>query len=315
MNSIEGYTRKTEKKLSLSERIAKIWGNIPFFMKFLLVIIFILYISNLLIKNISFYFSNIPYYAISYFQIWRIITTVFIATNLFKLMLGLIFWIKYASSLESSIGTVKYMTIFFMNTLFIQILFCILKFSLMKILKKDNKYLLNKVSLKGTINNSLLGNIFCELTLLCLSNPETPNKLLLIPFIIKAKYYPFILFAIFYIVDSFKIDLEIVSGILYAYVYYYYLKNFLKISDSFAQKIEDNFCSKSILDLNSFVCVSNINNGNPFSIMNVSVNQIRIDNINRDNDTEEMNINKGATISGTFEDIKNEYSKIQPNEV
>lgn len=314
MNSLEGYAKKTEKKLNLSERIAKIWRNIPFFNKLLLILTFIFYILNLLIKNISFYFSNIPYFTIFYFQLWRIITTVFISTNLFKLILGLIFWIKYASSLESSIGTIKYMIIFYMNTLFIQIIFCIFNYSIMKLLKKDNSYLLNKVSSKGIINNSLLGNILCELTLLCISNPETPNKLFLIPFIIKAKYYPFTLFIIFTIIDSFKIDLEIVSGILYAYIYYYFLKNFLKISDNFAQKIEDSFCSQTIIELNSFVSISNINNGNPISIMNVSVNQIKID-INRDNETEEMNINKGVTISGIFEDAKNEYSKIQPNEV
>ena len=309
MNSIEVYNKKNDNNLSLSGRITKIWGNIPLFIKFFLLTTFSFYILNLFLKNISQYFANIPYYTISYFQIWRLITTVFISTNLFKLFLGLFCWLKYASSLESSIGTIKYMSIFFINTFFIQIIFCILKYALMHIFKKDNNYLKSKISTKGVNNFSLLGTILCELTLLCLSNPESPNKLFFIPITIKAKYYPFILIGIFIIVDALKIDLEIISGILFAYIYFYFFKNILKISDNFAQKIEDTICCKNILELNSFISVSNINNGNPLSITNISVNQIRIENNNKDNDMEELNINKGATIKGNL-DLKDDYSKI-----
>ena len=310
MNSIEGYHKKSDNNLALSERLIKIWGNIPFFIKFFLFTTFLFYILNFFLKNISFYFSNIPYYTISYFQIWRLITTVFISTNLFKLFLGLFFWLKYALSLESSIGTIKYMSIFFINTFCIQIIFCILKYILMRVFKKDNNYLKTKISSRGVNNFSLLGTILCELTLLCLSNPESPNKLFFGLIVIKAKFYPFLLLGFFILVDSFKIDLEILSGIFFAYIYFYFFKNILKISDNFAQKIEDNICCKNILKLNSFISVSNINNGNPLSIMNISVNQIRVENSNKDNDMEELNINKGATIKGNFENLKDEYSKI-----
>ena len=309
MNSIEGYNKRNDNNLSLSEKVTKIWGNIPLFIKFFLLTTFLFYILNLFLKNISFYFSNIPYYTLSYFQIWRLITTVFISTNLFKLLLGLFCWLKYASSLEYSIGTIKYMSIFFINTFFIQIIFCILKYILMHIFKKENNFLKTKISSKGVNNASLLATILCELTLLCLSNPESPNKLFFTPIVIKAKYYPFILVGIFIIVNSFKIDLEIISGILFAYIYFYFFKNILIISDNFAQKIEDNICCKNILNLNSFISVSNVNNGNPLSITNVSVNQIKNENINKDNEMEALNINKGATIKGNL-DLKNEYSKI-----
>ena len=217
MNSIEGYNKRNDNNLSLSEKVTKIWGNIPLFIKFFLLTTFLFYILNLFLKNISFYFSNIPYYTLSYFQIWRLITTVFISTNLFKLLLGLFCWLKYASSLEYSIGTIKYMSIFFINTFFIQIIFCILKYILMHIFKKENNFLKTKISSKGVNNASLLATILCELTLLCLSNPESPNKLFFTPIVIKAKYYPFILVGIFIIVNSFRIDLEIISGILFAY--------------------------------------------------------------------------------------------------
>ena len=309
MIGLEGYNKKNDSNLSLSERITKIWSNIPFFMKLFLLTTLFFYLLNLFIKNISFYFSNIPYYTIFYFQLWRLLTTIFISTNLFKLFLGLFCWFKYASSLETSIGTVKYMAIFVLNTFLIQILYCILKYCLMRLLKRDYNYLLDKSLLKGANSNSLIGNIICELTLLCLSNPESPNKLLLLPFTIKAKYYPFLLIGIFIIIDSFKIDLEMVSGYAYANIYFYFLKSFLKISDNFAQKIEDNICCENITNLNSFIRVSNINNGTPLSIMNITINQIKFQN-SKNNDMKDLNINKGATIHGNLEDVKYEYSQL-----
>ena len=314
MSTLEGYTKKSDKNITVYERIIKIWNNIPLFIKFYLITTLIFYLLNLITKKFSFYLSNIPYYTISKYQFWRLITTIFISTNLFKIIIGLICWVKYASSLETSIGTVKYATIFFLNTFFIQIIFCILKYTIMYLFRKDINYLFNKITLKSINNISLWGNIICELTLLCLSNPESPNKLLFIPVIIKAKIYPFLLFGVFIMVNSFKIDLEIVSGILYAYIYFYYLKNFLKVSDNFAQRIEDSFCCKKLLEINSFISVSNINNGNPFSIMNVSVNQIKIGNKISDNDMEELNLKKGAIIHGNFGYTKDEYTKIQNNE-
>lgn len=299
MNELERYTKKDDNDLNLLDRVKKIWNNIPLFIKFFLIISFIFYILNLFLQNISFYLSNIPYYTIYHFQFWRLITTVFISTNPFKYILGLIFWIKYASSLETSIGTIKYMNIFLSNTFFIQIIFCLLKYIIMLMLKKKNyAYLIDKYS-KGVKNMSLWGNIICELTLLCLSNPESPNKLLLLPFVIKAKYYPFLLFAVFTFFNSFKIDLEVISGIIYAYLYFYCLKNFLKFSDNLAQIIEDKICCKSIMKINGFISVSNINNGNPVSITNVTVNPIKTNDL-KDNEIEEINIQKGATIQGTY---------------
>ena len=179
----------------------------------------------------------------------------------------------------------------------------------MGLFKREQNYLLDKVFLKEVNSNSLIGNIICELTLLCLSNPESPNKLLLLLYTIKEKYYPILLIGIFIIADSFKIDLEMVCGYAYAYIYFYFLKSLLKISDNFAQKIEDNICCKNITNLQSFINVSNINNGTPLSIMNISINQIRFHN-SKDNDIQDLNLNKGETIHGNFSDYKNEYRQL-----
>ena len=118
MSSLEGYTKKNDKNINLYERIIKIWNNIPLFIKFFLIMTFIFYFLNLFTNNIAFFLSNIPYYTITKYQFWRLITTIFISTNFFKIIIGLICWVKYASSLETSMGTIKYMTIFILNTFF-----------------------------------------------------------------------------------------------------------------------------------------------------------------------------------------------------
>lgn len=41
MSSLEGYTKKSDKNISLYERITKIWNNIPLFIKFYLIMTFI----------------------------------------------------------------------------------------------------------------------------------------------------------------------------------------------------------------------------------------------------------------------------------
>ena len=144
MSSLEGYTKKNDKNISLYERIKKIWNNIPLFIKFYLIMTFIFYFLNLLTNNFAFYLADIPYYTITKFQLWRLITTIFISTNLFKIIIGLICWVKYASSLETSIGTIKYSTIFFLNTFFIQIIFCFFDYSIMYLFKKKYSFFIKE---------------------------------------------------------------------------------------------------------------------------------------------------------------------------
>jgi hypothetical protein len=55
--------------------------SIPLFIKIIICSTIILYIVNILIP-ISFIISDIPYYTIYYFQIWRLVTTSFMATNI-----------------------------------------------------------------------------------------------------------------------------------------------------------------------------------------------------------------------------------------
>ena len=79
-----------------------------------------------------------------------------------------------------------------------------------------------KIRNSGIRNDGLWPILFCDLTLLCLSNPEKLQKFYSFRFPLKAKYYPLVLLAIFTIINEFKIDLEILCGIGYGFLYHYH---------------------------------------------------------------------------------------------
>ena len=93
----------------------------------------------------------------------------------------------------------------------------------------------------------------CDLTLLCLSNPEAPMRFFIFPCVIKAKYYPLVLFLIFTIINGFNFDFEILCGIAYGFLYHYYLKNKLNISNNFALKIENSCLFRWMKNRNGFI--------------------------------------------------------------
>ena len=283
----------TKEKINYKEQIGKIWINIPFFIKSYFIITIILYILNLKIKSISFYLINIPFYTVFHFQLWRLITSVFITTNIFHIILAFFIWVKYASLLEISLGTIKYTLVFFINSICIQII-NIFIFSIFSLLSKNS---FNSKT-KSKNNSGLWGIVMCEMTLLCFSNPESPMKLLLIPFTVKAKIYPAILVAIFLTVNFLEIDIEIISGIIYGLIYFYFLKIKLQISDVFIQKLENKAFFKWMCSIKGFISVTHISNGLPISITNLEQEKEKLKG-------------KGVVVSGSLYNIKeDDHQKI-----
>ena len=119
-------TEAKEQMEDLKIKLSKIWYNIPLFIKCYFIITIVLYILNLKLTFISYFFINVPSYTILKFQIWRLITSVFITTNIFQIILAFFVWVKYASLLETSLGTIKYTLIFLLNTFWIKYTFGIL---------------------------------------------------------------------------------------------------------------------------------------------------------------------------------------------
>ena len=306
MSSQEVKSSSKERKENQNElkgKLGQIWINIPLFIKCYFMITIILFVLNIKLKCISFYLINIPYYTVFHLQIWRLITSVFITTNIFQIILAFFVWIKYGSLLETSLGTIKYTLIFFINAICIQIsnLFILSTFYLIniKLFKPEFKY---------QRNSGIWGIVMCEMTLLCLSNPESPMKLLLLPFTVKAKIYPILLVILFMIVNFLEMDVEIISGVLFGFIYYYYLKSNLQISDSFVQKLESNSFLKGLNNIKGFISINKISTGLPVTITKVS-------NIDNEQEKEKLK-GKGVVIAGSLDNPKEEEEfQIQKNDI
>lgn len=234
------------------EKLKKLWNLVPLFIRFIIITTIILYLFNLLIPYISLSLSNIPLYTVFYFQIWRLFTTVLTTTGILNILLTLIFWARDAAQLESSMGTIKYLLVFFMNSILIQIIYCIFS-GLISLILRNKMYMASKIGPDGKVDNcGLWPVIMCEITLLCMSNPDSQMKFLFFPCHFKAKFYPIIIFAIFCLLNSFVIDFEVLSGIVYGILYHYFLKNRMQISNNFIIKVENSCLCKWMTKLNGF---------------------------------------------------------------
>ena len=301
-------TSSFQREQDISEiksRIISIWNNIPLFIKTLLAITIIFYLINIPFHSLSLLLSNIPYYSFYKFQLWRLITSVFMTTNILKIILGLFVWVKDASNLEISLGTIKYSIIFTINTIIIQLLYgLILLF--FYFITNNQKYLYYKTDDNNIVSNSgFWGVIMCEMTLLCISNPESPMKLLLLPFTVKSKIYPIILVVLYFFVSYCQFDLQIICGVLYGLFYYYYLKNVIQFPDSLALKIENNSCFKKLRTVPGFISVNQISSGIPISITKKTAKKIK----KGMGSGEEISKLQVVTVDGTFEDNKDETGK------
>ena len=294
---------KIEAKEQLEDfklKIGKIFSNIPLFIKCHFIITLVFYILNLKLTFISYYLINVPTFTILRFQIWRLITSVFITTNIFQIILAFFVWVKYASLLETSLGTIKYTLIFLVNTFCIQVLNLLIYPFFSLVSKKSFN-----TEIKSQKNSGLWGIVMCEMTLLCVSNPESPMKLLLIPYTVKAKIYPIILVLMFILVNYLEIDVEIISGVIYGFIYFYYLKTKLQISDTFVQTLETNNAFKWLSNFKGFISVTHISSGMPISITKVS---------SIDNEQEKLK-GKGVVVAGSVYTKKEENLENENEEV
>ena len=288
---------KSEKETSsITINIKKLWNIVPFFIKFMSFITIIFYILNLSFKSLAFYLSNIPSYTLFHYQIWRITSSFLITTNIFNVILGLIFWAREGSSMETRLGTLKYIIIFIRNSFLIQILYTLI-IALVALIIQKKDFMEKKIKIKyehgdkALVENFLIENcglwpsVMCELTLLCLSNPNIKVKFLFIPYEFSAKFYPIIIYAVFCLVNIFNYnnDIEVFVGILFAFIYHYLLKNKLKITDKFIERLENNICFSWMKKITGFVSVNQINNKLAVEQYNQRMNEksSRITKVNR----------------------------------
>ena len=255
-NSISNDFNSEQLYKDCKQGISSIINGMPFFIKIIIFSTLIFYVINLFTPYISFVLVDIPYYTILHFQIWRLFTTPFITTGLLSIIFSLLFWYRDAVKQEQEKGTIKYMLNFFMMSFGIQILYCLLMI-IISILIQNTITLRLKISMDGIRNEGLWPILMCDLTLFCLSNPEQDMRFFFFPCIIKAKYYPIVLFVIFTVLSGFNIDFEIMCGIGFGFFYGYYLFGRLEISNSFALKVENSFLCKWMINQKGFISINN----------------------------------------------------------
>ena len=233
---------------------ARLCEVIPLFIKLIVLITITLYIINRFAFNLSLYISNIPFYTIYKYQIWRLFSTSLMNTGIINIALSLVLWIKLGAILEDSTGTILYLFIFIINSTLIQIIYTILIFVISLIIKNKNILLLKLDNNNIVTNSGIWPYIISELTLLSLSNPNEIIKLFFFPDI-KAKFYPIIVFIIFALLNNLIIDLEVFCGILYSFLYHFCIKSKLNFSKKCIKNLEDSKCIKCFSKCGGFISI------------------------------------------------------------
>ena len=93
------------------------------------------------------------------------------------------------------------------------------------------------------------------MTLLSLSNPHHPIKFLFFPEF-TAKLYPIIVIIFFCALNNLSVDLEITGGIIYAFMFHFFIKKKLKFSNNCIRKIESIGCIQCFKYFGGFVSVN-----------------------------------------------------------
>ena len=244
---------------------------IPLFIKLIVLITITLYIMNRFAFNLSLYISNIPFYTIYKYQIWRLFSTSLMNTGIINIVLSLVLWIKLGAILEDSTGTILYLFIFIINSSLIQIIYTILIFVISLIIKNKNILFLKLDNNNIVTNSGIWPYIISELTLLSLSNPNQIIKLYFCPDI-KAKFYPIIVFIIFALLNNLIIDLEVFCGILYSFLYHFFIKSKLNFSKKFIKNLENSKCIKCFSKCGGFINIKDNRFSNYRTERNVVVN-------------------------------------------
>ena len=271
MNS--DFNSNTKSNQGALSQIIELISNIPFFVRLVIMTNVILIIANIFFPHVSFYLSNIPALTIKQYQLWRLITTSFITTNLINMILGFIVWTKDAISLEKNLGTIRYIFIFILNSIFINLISCFLAF----LFSSENFQILHYSYVHKVNNSGIWPIIICETTLLCLNNPDSKIKLLFVPSPVRAKYYPFIIIILLTLINNFRINFGIVSGFFYGIIYYFLLQNKFSISEGVTRKLEKSFLFRCLIGLNGFMILHQLNHVMNSGNVNISNSYESID--------------------------------------
>ena len=267
----------------------KIWFNsITFIVKQIVAISIILWIIDLVSFNyMTYIFSNVPYYSIGYFQIWRFITGNLITSGLFSLIFALIFWVSDGKTVEKMEGSAKYLIYFLIHSTIIQIIFALIYYFLGDKTKPEKNYI---------HSTGLWIYIIGEVTINCLISPENKIDLPFIPYAIKSKYFPIIILLVFFVFGGFDLGMFIAVG--YGFIYSFFLYNYLIISDESIINFEQKYL-KYFFGYKGYIKLDDISPSDKKQAFLGNIMKNNIDN-NRDYDLESKDDSDDSETSNPY---------------
>ena len=242
IRSINDNSPNTNNGPNCREYLQQAWDKVPLFVRIVIILSVVLYLFSFfefLQANLLLYLINIPSSTVYKFYVWSIFTSVFINLSILNLLFAMISWVPSSIQQEQKVGTIKYMLNFLMHSISIELLYVIISMILFKIFP----------TMSNTPSSGLWPLLMAEITLSCCSDPEKPVVMMFIPYPFKAKYYPWALTGFFALINGFQIQYDAIIGIIYAYFYFFYLKNYLSISDSLIALIDNLFPFKYLKNL------------------------------------------------------------------
>ena len=259
INTINNFRSDGPNQMSFQDRIKSGWAEVPLFVRFVIISTISLYALSWIV-TVDKLLSNIPQYTIQNLHLWRLITSVLMTASIFNILFAFISWVPDAMKLEKTSGTVRYSLNFFANSFLIQVLYT-LGIGLLSLVAGS--------SLLQTPSSGLWPLIMAEITMLCLANPDNQVMMFFIPYPFRAIYYPWALFG-FFTLMNFRLQFDILAGIGYGYLFFYYIRNYIQFSDNFINKCENNCLFKKLSTFTGFIPLqtsnssfSNYNQSNP----------------------------------------------------
>ncbi len=245
------------EQVSCKEKMKQAWSTVPLFVRFLAVTTTALYLLSWALPLVEL-FSNLPLKTIFSFQIYRLFTSVFITASIFNVLFAFLSWIPDAIKLETTTGSTRYTINFFINSILIQVLYTLTMF------------LISLPAGKGALNMPSAGLwplIMAEITILCQANPDNQVRMFFVPCAFRALYYPWALFAFFTLLN-FKLQFDILVGIIYGYLFFFYLRAKIQPSDNFIAKCENSCIMRPFTKFDSFVKLSSVSSQLPGTTFN-----------------------------------------------
>ena len=221
--------------------------SIPFFLRITIsysILNFFLFfffqsISGLLINNSS--------KTLLQLQFWRLFSSPFITTNLIGLTFILYVWISDAKELERNNGSTRYFINFAVNSFFIQLIFVLLFTPVAWFFPN-----FDELNCSG-----IIPTIFCEISILCLANPNSRYSFAFTTFTIRNKYLPYLIALILGVLQMAYLLADIAASLLYAFIFYYFLRRYLILHDPFITQVEAFWPLNWLKTKHSYVSLEN----------------------------------------------------------